>query len=165
VRITAATPSDILDVARNMRDSDLREFSALLPVDGRGPVAQEVLRRHAAHDDTMCASLAGNPVAIGTARVLRPNVATLLFFATGQFRQIALPLTRFIRQRLFVELRMAGVHRIECISIDGHEQAHRWIKILGLRHEAVCKGYGKNGETFHQFAWVSPDAGKTGRRN
>ncbi len=164
MRVEVATPSDILDVARNMRESDLREFSAMLPVDGREPVAQEVLRRHAAYDDTICASLAGIPVAIGAVRVFRPNVATLFFLATGQFRQIAMPLTRFIRQRLFPEIRAAGVHRIECVSIDGHEQAHRWIKILGLRHEAVCKGYGKNGETFHQFAWVSPHAGKTGRR-
>jgi hypothetical protein len=77
------------------------------------------------------------------------------------FPKIALALTRFIRSRLFPRYRANGVHRIECASLDGYVEVHRWIELLGLRQEAVMPGYGRGGETFLQFAWVA-DARPTG---
>src|SRR5690606_23608090 len=98
--------------------------------------------------------LGDEPVAAGAMVGARPNVITLMFFATDDFPKIALPLTRFITKNLFQKYRDNGVHRIECVSIEGYDEAHRWIKILGLHHEAVFPGFGKNGEAFHQFAKV-----------
>ena len=67
-----------------------------------------------------------------------------------------MPLTRFITKNLFEKYRAKGVHRIECVSIDGYDEAYRWIKLLGLHHEAVLPGFGKNAEVFRSFAWVKP---------
>jgi hypothetical protein len=80
---------------------------------------------------------------------------TLAFFATDQFPEIALGLTKFIKDRLFPRYRAEGVHRIECLSMEGYDAAHRWIGVLGLKREAVLPKFGKGGETFFQFAWVA----------
>ena len=95
------------------------------------------------------------PVCIGGGIEHRPNVVTLLLFATDRFPYVALSLTRFVTRSLFTQYRNAGVHRIEAVSMVGHDEAHRWIETLGLKREAVLRGYGKNGETFLQFAWVA----------
>ena len=39
-----------------------------------------------------------------------------------------------------------------------HAKAHRWLKSMGLREEAVLPAFGRNGETFIQFARVRDGA-------
>lgn len=153
MRIDPATPANIVDVARRMRDRDFTEFSAVSEAENREQLAEQLLARYGHRGDAICASL-DRPVAIGAMVLARPGVATLMFFATDEFRRIALPLTRWIKWELFPRYREADVHRIECASIEGHDEAHRWIELLGLRREAVMPGYGKGQETFHQFAMV-----------
>ena len=152
MRIERATPDDIRNVALRMRESDLEEFLALSFRTSREDLADDLVRRHAAHG--IVAKLDGDAVAVGDAMETRPGVLTLWMFATDRFPEVALPLTRFVKKRLLAPLVAAGAHRIEAVSIAGHEQAHRWIKCLGLTYEATCRGYGKGGETFVQFAWV-----------
>lgn len=137
-----------------MRDSDFREFSAVSWAKTRQQLTDIMVEIYGNHPGGMCAYAAGNPVAVGAMIEGRPNVMTLMFFATDTLADIALPLTRFIRSTVFPRYRDEGAHRIECISIDGYEEAHRWIEILGLKREAEFPAYGKNGETFHQFSWV-----------
>lgn len=153
MRIDRATPETIRAVAERMRERDVVEFAATSFAATRDQLTDDLVRRYAELPGVICASNAGGPVAVGATIEARPNVLTLLFFATDAFPGIALGLTRFIRQRLFPAQRAAGVHRIECVSIDTHIDAHRWIEILGLRREAEMPGYGKAGETFYQFAW------------
>jgi hypothetical protein len=156
MRIDVTTPENVRYVAERMRDSDYREFSALSRTNSREELAADLVAAYGEHSSGICAYEGGEPVAAGAMVEGRPNVMTLMFFATDAFPQIALPLTRFITQNLFEKYRANGVHRIECVSIEGYEQAHRWIKLLGLHHEAVFPGFGKNGEAFHSFAWVKP---------
>ena len=144
-------------VAQHMRDSDVAEFCAVNPVDTAAELADLMLARYADRNDTY-AAVDDRPVAFGAMIEGRPHVVTLLFFATDEFSRIALPITRIIRQGIFPAYRKQGVHRIECVAIDGYADSHRWIEMLGLKHEAVLRGYGKNFETFHQFAWVKEDA-------
>lgn len=164
MRIDYATQADIVYVATRMRDSDYREFSALLPVSSRYGMVDELAKRYSYRDDVMVAKLNGEPVAIGAAFEARPNVITLFFFATDKLPLIGGALTRFMKQRFFPRLVTAGVHRFECVSIEGHTQAHRWIRTLGLTPETPepLRGYGKNGENFIQFSWVRDDLRKTG---
>ena len=42
---------------------------------------------------------------------------------------------------------------------DGYHELHRWLGIIGLKREGALRGFGRNGETFHQFAWVADDVG------
>lgn len=165
MRIDAATAADLRFVAENMRESDEREFLALNKTDSRADLVAALIQRFAgekliaAKDDTF------RPIAIGDVVENRPNVGTLLFFATNRFPEIARPLTRFIRQRLFPIYRQNGLHRIECWAAGDRPDVHRWLGALGLEHEATVYGFGKGGETYEQFAWVADDVRAAGARH
>lgn len=142
-------------VADSIRAKDAEEFISVSFAEDRKQLADMLVERYGENDATYCFSDGETPVAVGAMVEGRPNVITIMFFATDLFPVIALPLARFCRQRLFPRYRNAGVHRIECIAVDGYDASHRWIEILGMKREAVLRGFGKNGETFHQFAWVA----------
>lgn len=156
MRVDVTTPENVRHVAERMRASDYREFSALSYASDLPELTALLVRDYGEHPSGICAYAGDEPVAVGAMVQGRPNVITLMFFATDDFPKIALPLTRFITKNLFEKYRAEGVHRIECVSIDGYDEAHRWIKLLGLHHEAVLSGFGKNAEAFHSFAWVKP---------
>lgn len=163
MRIETATPQDVYDVARDMREKDYLEFTAVSHADTREELAQALVNR--CGENTICAWHNTTPAAIGAAVEGRPNVISLMFFATHDVEQVMLPLTKFIRQRLFPPLIAAGVHRIECVSSEWYVEAHRWIELLGLKRETnLMLGYGKNRENFYQFSWTS-DVCKAGHRN
>lgn len=154
MKIELCQPGDVYAVARNMRERDYDEFSAVSHADTREDLAQVLDIRYGNHPDVMCGSADGTPICIGGTIEARPNVITLLFFATNDFPKIALPITRFIRKNLFPKLIAAGTHRIEAVSMDGHDQTHAWLRTIGLDAETgPLRGYGKHGEAFVQFSW------------
>lgn len=162
MKIDAPSREDILAVALAMRARDYDEFSALSFTDSREALAEVLAGRYADRDDTFCAYAGDDPVAVGAMVQSRPGVVTLMFFATDRLNEIGLALTKFITQRLFPAYRASGTHRIECVSLEGYDEVHRWIEVLGLRREAgPFHGFGKGGEAFVQFAWVA-DASPTG---
>lgn len=155
MRIKAATAEDIRTVALAMRARDFEELTALSPVDTRKDLADLLVSRYAGRDDILCGSKARQPICIGGTIEGRPNVISLLFFATDDFPRIALPITRFIRNNLFPRYFEAGVHRIEAASMEGYDAAHHWLGTLGLTPETgPMAGFGKRGEAFIQFAKV-----------
>lgn len=159
MRIDTPTSEHVRYVADHIRPKDAEEFLAVSFAGTQAELADSLVERYSAHHQAYCFSDDdGTPVAVGAMCEGRPNVITLMFFATERFAKLALPIARFTKHRLFPEYRAAGVHRIECISIAGYEQAHRWIRLCGMQEEGVFRGFGKGGETFHQFAWVA-DAG------
>lgn len=155
VTLEYASHRDIAEVAFNMRESDYREFSALSRYDSRDDLASELVQRFAGRDDVMVAAHDGHAIAIGGLIENRPNVVSLLFYATDAFPGIGLELTKIIKRDLIPPLKVAGVHRIEAVSMYDHIEAHRWICNLGLAPEGILRGFGKGGETFHSFAWVA----------
>ncbi len=156
MRVDVTTPENVRRVAERMRDSDFREFSALSYTRNRQEMTDGLVEAYGKHPGGICAYLDDDPVAVGAMVEARPNVITLMFFATNDMSKIALPLTRFITKNLFEKYRNNGVHRIECVSIEGYDEAHRWIKMLGLHLEAVFPSFGREGEAFMQFSWVRP---------
>ena len=160
--IEPATAQDVAYVAERMRTADADEFLALAHAPDRAALAESLVARYGAHPATIVARTDDGPIAIGAGVEARPNVVTLLFFATDKFPVVALGLTRFITRNLFSRYREAGVHRIEAVSSESHRAAHRWIRALGLQQEAVFPGYGRGGETFIQFAWVADHARSPG---
>ena len=163
MKIDAPSRADILHVALAMRARDYDEFSALAFASDRDELAEALANRYAEADDVFCAyATDGEAVAVGAMVQARPGVVTLMFFATERMAEIGLALTKFITQRLFPAYRARGIHRIECVSMEGYDEVHRWIEVLGLRREAgPFRGFGKHGEGFIQFAWVA-DAGSAG---
>lgn len=158
MKIEPATTDDVLAVALNMRERDYEEFSAVSPSNTREDLANRLAGRYGDRSDVICARVGANPICIGGTIEARPNVITLLFFATPDFSQIALPITKFIRKNLFPKLIAAGVHRIEAVSLAKYDQTHAWLRTIGLEPETgPMLGYGKNQEAFLQFSW-SADA-------
>lgn len=162
MRIDGPSIAHVRAVADSMRETDVAEFLAVSHASRREQLADLLVAKYGEADDTFCFSDGDKPVAVGAMVHARPNVITLMFFATEHFTQIALPLARWTRNHLFPRYRNVGVHRIECVSIAGYSQAHKWIRLLGLQEEATMPGYGKNGETFHQFAWVAEHVRQAG---
>lgn len=156
MKIDRATPAEIRAVALAMRKRDLAEFSAVSRADTREELAVVLAERYAHRDDVLCVSTDdGTPVCIGATLELRPNVMSLLFFATDSFGAVAFPLTRFVRQNLFPRYEAIGVHRFEAVSMADHGPAHRWLRALGLQPETgPLLNYGKRGEAFIQFVKV-----------
>lgn len=155
MRISEPTADAIRYVALHMRDRDFDEFSAVSYASSREELAADITARYDGRGDVMVADVDGEPICVGATIMARPNVVTLLFFATDRFPEIALPITRFIKRQLFPRLVKAGVHRIEAVSMSGYEHAQNWLRTLGLQQEtSEMQGYGKNGEAFIQFAWL-----------
>jgi hypothetical protein len=142
-----------------MRERDYKEFSAISFTTDRQQLADAMAERYGERNDVMVGCLDDyTPVCVGAAVMARPNVVTLLFFATEQFGEIALPVTRFIRKQFLPRLVHTGVHRIEAVSLAGYVETHAWLKTLGLDQETGdLRGYGKHGEVFRQFAWSRDD--------
>lgn len=156
--ITEPTYSRVLHVVTNLRSADVDEFLALSFAGDRRVLTATLLDRWA-DDQTAIVACAedGTPIAVGAIVIASPNVGTLMFFATDRFPEIAGPLTRFIKKRLFPKYRDAGVHRIQCVSIADYDASHRWIQALGLEQEALLKKLGKDGQDFIQFSWTDED--------
>lgn len=156
LRIDDATPEDIRHVALNMRDSDYAEFLAVSGAADREQLADALVARFKGVNGVLVGAM-DEPVCIGGVIETRPNVITLLFFATDRFPEISFGITRFITAQLFPRLREAGVHRIEATAMCKHRHAQRWLKILGLTRETgVLRGYGRGGEGYYMFSWVDP---------
>lgn len=162
MKLDAPSHETVRLVAERMREGDALEFLAVSPAEDREGLVEALVERYGGAPDAFgFYDEDRTPIAIGAMVQHRPNVVTLAFFATDEFPRIAADVAKFARRSLFPAYRARGVHRIECISIEGYEDAHRWIGMLGLVKEAVMPGYGRGGETYLQFAWVA-DAGSTG---
>lgn len=152
--IKDARREDIFTVAYQMRDRDFAELSALNWTDDREELADTLADRYK-DAGLMCGWSGGKPICIGGVLETRPNVCSLLFFATNDFPEIALEITKFIKQRLFPPIIAAGAIRIDALALDGYEHIHRWLGTLGLHPETgPLKNFGKRGESFVYYAWV-----------
>lgn len=140
--------------AHRMRDCDLREHLA----QSFGDTRKDISDYYQAAFPTLQHGLwvighRGEPVAVGGGMLLWPNVASMWFFATDKWPQVAIYTTKFIMRVILPSFREAGVHRMEARSIEGHETAHRWLDRMGAKREAVLRQYGKGREDFHVYVW------------
>lgn len=159
MKITPASTSQIRYVAENMRDRDLAEFSALADFDTREGAADALAASYADYPGIECATLDdGTPVAIGGCTWPRDNVASMLFFATDDFRKIVIPLTRYTRNCVIRPVQRFA-HRIDAFSMSSYTEMQQWVEIFGLRPEATLQNYGKRGEDFVVYAWVRSENG------
>lgn len=155
MRLWPATAHDVASVALRMRDRDVAEMSAMSWADSREELAATLSATYGGrHDTSAIGRTVGVPIAICALAQHRPGVATLAMFATDDFPNIAIPLTRFIVKTLFPSVREAGAHRIECVTDARYTEMHRWLDLIGLRRRADLEAYGRNRERFIEYAWV-----------
>lgn len=158
MKLDHATAEDIRAVALAMREEDFAEFIALTPVDDRKSLAEILVARWSGREDVLTVFHDDRPVAIGGFIEARPNVVTALFFATDEFASTAALATTYFVHRIFQQLKLKGVHRLEAVSSVAHAEAHRWMAHFKMLPEGPpMRGYGKNGEAYQMFAWVSDD--------
>lgn len=141
---------DVCYITERMREWDRREIFALLWNDDPKAFADAVCKLGS------FAWVAGDtePIAVVGARAVWPGVWMPFMFATEAFPRISIGLTRFVRNNMIPALRETGAHRAHCYSLVGHDQAHRWLRLLGAQPEgAPVKGFGRNKEDFQVFVW------------
>lgn len=158
MRVRTAFVDDVHDVAMRMRATDFTELAAVSPHTDRSSLALSLATRFGHGEAMLVTSGFGSAeerIAIGATICWRPRVVSLLFFASDALPSVALPLTRFIKNSLFAELRAEGVRRIEAIAMASHTHSRKWLKVLGLAEEGgPFQHYGRDGEEFYQFAWT-----------
>lgn len=154
MNLRPVTIDNALSVASRMREWDRREIYATRPDEDPVGLAH-ACTVHPQYAWT--AHIDEDPVAVVGAHPLHPNVWTVYAFATDRFREIAFPLTKFIRNAMIPALaQFEGVRRAQCLSMAGHADAHRWLTYLGAkRQEQPLEKYGKGGEDFYVFAWLN----------
>ncbi len=94
------------------------------------------------------------PVAAVGAIQRWPSVWSVWMFATPQIGGCRLSLHRFVVRDMIPALRGSGARRADCMSMDGHTDAHQWLERLGARRTAEpFVNWGRGGETFWQYYW------------
>jgi RimJ/RimL family protein N-acetyltransferase len=149
----SARPELVAPVAFRMRERDRREIFANRWDDDPLSVANDAVKM-----GWQVGWTAGleDPIAAFGCLQMWPGVWSMWLFATDNFRQIRISMTRLIVRDIVPMLFDAGAHRLEARSMEGHHEAQRWLEVIGAKREATLKGYGRAGEDFHVYAWERP---------
>lgn len=152
VSSVAESPRSVRWVIEHMREWDRTEIFAtrtsddneafMAAVEGAGSVSWVV------GDD--------GPIAVFGCAPMWPGVWSMWLFATDEFPQIGLSVTKMIVRSIVPMLWDAGAHRLQCHSIEGHVDAQRWLGVIGARRESTLPAYGKGKEDFHLYVWDKP---------
>jgi hypothetical protein len=154
MRLARLRPEDrdaLIYVCANMREWDRREIFATRWDDDPAALADDCFR------GGEFSYLFGTerPIGIIGAIPLWRGVWSVYMFATDEFLQVGLPLTKWVRRVMIPALTEdMGCHRAQCHSIEGHTDAQRWLEANGVHREAPARGYGRNGEDFWVYAWT-----------
>lgn len=146
----------VYSVAENMREWDRREIYATRWNEDPADLATDAMR---AFEFGWLASGGETPIAVIGGIPMHPGVWSVFMFATPEFHKIRVAMTRFALRQLKPVLTNVA-HRIECRSMEGHEDAQNWLELIGFSRESSIPKYGKNGETFHLYAWINPNPEK-----
>lgn len=144
--------SDLTFIASHLRERDAREiFASRWREDPRDLVEDCYLCREFGwifgKESPVCA--------IGAFPVW-PGVWSVWMFATDDWKKVAFSVTKHAKKVIFPVLK-ARSHRTECRSDERHTTAHRWLEMLGARREHILPHYGKNGENFYLYSWLTPE--------
>ena len=96
------------------------------------------------------------------ARELHPGVGLVGMFDTDDWPNVALQTTLFARDHMLPTFDDMGWNRVEARSIEGHDEAHAWLGVLGAKPEFAMPDYGIDRETFYLFAWRRSDFDRAG---
>lgn len=90
---------------------------------------------------------------VGGFTAVRMGVFEGWILGTNNFQKAYIPLTRAIKRDIIPAIIAGGAHRLECKSVATHEEAHKWLEVMGAKYEGTHYGYGMNGEDFKTYAW------------
>ncbi len=151
--IRHAEPNEVFHVARNMRERDFEEISALKYTDDRDEMAYQIANA-TAEFETVYVVGDTEPVAIVTYIPVRPGVWNLGMFATDRFKSVGLYLTKRIIRDIIPAFARAKAHRVEAFSIEVDAHRNELRRLRALEEECTLSGSGNNGEDFKVFSYV-----------
>ncbi len=143
-----------LHVAQHMRADDFAEVMATRWNDSRYDFAADCMRLPG---PKLAALLDGEPVAMGGVATHHPGCGQAWLVGTEKIGALGLEIAHVCRRSIRALFAEGGVHRIQAYSAAFHEDAHRWLKAIGLREEARLSRYGKGGEDFLVFGITKGD--------
>jgi len=137
-------------VALAMREWDRREIFA-----GRWGYDPVALARQVCEWSTLGAvahAADGAPVAVVNAVQVSPAVLSVGMFATDRWPEVSRPVSRWCATRFRALCAGTGALRAECWSMEGHREAHAWLRWLGFVPDCVAVR-GRGGERFVLFGY------------
>lgn len=143
-------PGLALHVIERMRAWDRREIFATRSDDSDAAFLCAVL---ATGDVSWIAGEGEEPIAVFGCAPVWPGVWSMWFLATDELSKIGLSVTKFVMRRIIPGLFERGAHRLECRSMEGHGDAHRWLETLGAHRESTLREYGRSREDFRVYVW------------
>jgi hypothetical protein len=147
----------LLHIAQNMRIRDREEIFCTVGATVNGFVDNLYEMRDTGVSGMACAD-DGEPIAAAGAYHAWGDMYNLWFFATSRWDEVQLGVTRFIKKKaLPIIFDVMGARCCQCFSLDGYEEIHRWIEILGGERDCRLTNWGKNGENFVRFVWRNPN--------
>jgi hypothetical protein len=154
--ITKLDLEPLLYVVRHMRARDRDEICALIEGSDEEIAlwiwkAAQTGRGWVAFGEDMM------PVAVFGAWHRHAKAFTFFSFATPQWQEVCLPVTRFIRNAVLPTAFGEDLMEFgDCYALSDYPRIHRWIELLGGKADCRLTSYGKNGEDFTRFVWTKP---------
>lgn len=145
--IELATIDDVLYVARNMREDDMREVVADSRI--RTPEAIAAVCMMLPCTVYVAKDRDGTPVAVGGVARNEPLFAQAWLFGTKHISRCKLEIAKLVHS-LTADAVRDGL-TVQARSAAFHTQAHKWLRVLGFRQVAVLENYGMSGEDFVVF--------------
>ena len=151
-----ATYKQIHYVSMMMRDRDFEEITAVNYENTREELADALAKRYDDFPFCFCFSCDNEPVCILVGVNCYPGFWSIGMWATPKISKIGKKLTSIIRNEFFGAMRASGMHRVECKSIVGYNEVHKWLLALGFRiqEKGILEKFGKDKQDFILFEWV-----------
>ena len=154
IEFTPVTVGACVHIAKHMRERDRVEVCAVLGDVSAFDIGYCLARSYEGRGAAgFVCKLDGESVAVMTAIWETPKSVQVALIATDAFNRVAVSVTRKIKRDVMPGLVRMGVTRAECRCWEGHDDARRWLGILGAVEECHVPLYGGNGESFIQMAW------------
>lgn len=149
---TALEPGALAHIIGNMREWDRREIFATRTDDCEVRLLEDVMNTGAV---SWLAWSDVEPVAAYGCAPLWSGVWSMWLFATDKFHNIGIGVTRHIIRDIVPAMWRGGAHRLECLSMEGHVEAQRWLETIGASREfdQPLRGKGRGGENFYSYIW------------
>jgi hypothetical protein len=150
-RIIGSNLRDLSYIAANLRPDDYAEVDCQFDTWTPALLALTALQGPA-----YVVELDGNPAAAFGAAEQRKGLWIVWSWGTRRMWRCVPRITSFVKEVMLPDAIAKGALRGEARALASNEMACRWLRRLGATERCLLPCYGKNGEDFILFDWISP---------